>query len=138
MNEFKLIVAGGREFAEFDLLCIELNDLAEGFYKDRAVSIVSGMARGADALGVTFARMNHVKLYEFPADWAKDGRGAGYKRNAEMGNFADGLLAFWDGQSRGTANMIEYMQSLKKPVHIVRYSTQPFPKAGPDVGDGGY
>ena len=34
---------------------------------------------------------------------------------------ADGLLAFWDGQSRGTKQMIEYMRSLNKPVHIIHY-----------------
>ena len=42
-------------------------------------------------------------------------------RNKEMGMFSDALLAFWDGQSRGTQQMIQYMGTLNKPVHIVRY-----------------
>jgi hypothetical protein len=42
-------------------------------------------------------------------------------RNAEMAQFADGLLAFWDGESRGTDNMIQQMKRLGKPVKVVRY-----------------
>lgn len=119
-TEFKLIVAGGRDFDDFPKLCDSLIDLADGIYHAREVSIVSGMARGADALGVKFARMNNVKLHEFPADWDK-GRHAGFLRNSDMADFADGLLAFWDGQSRGTAHMIKSMELHNKPVHIVRY-----------------
>lgn len=121
MQEFKLIVAGGRDFNDVVLVGQAITELAETIYQDRAVSIVSGMARGADLLGYAFAVDNNVKRYEFPADWNQYGKRAGFIRNKQMGDFADGLLAFWDGQSRGTAQMIEYMQSLKKPVHIIRY-----------------
>jgi hypothetical protein len=79
------------------------------------------MARGADMLGFQFAREHGVKCYQFPADWNQYGKRAGFIRNKQMGDFADGLLAFWDGESRGTKQMVEYMQSLKKPVHIIRY-----------------
>jgi len=121
MQEFKLIVAGGRDFTDYAKASEEIIKLANGPLKDFAVSIVSGMARGADALGARFAHEHNVKLYEFPADWNKYGKAAGFKRNEEMGRFADGLLAFWNGESRGTKHMIEYMQSLSKPVHVIRY-----------------
>lgn len=120
MKEFKLIVAGGRDFNDYGLLSKELNALANGIYADVAVSIVSGMARGADALAVRFAQEHGVQLYEFPADWSQ-GKWAGFLRNKEMAKFSDGLLAFWDGQSRGTRHMIETMEQLKKPVYIVQY-----------------
>lgn len=120
MPEFKLIVAGGRDFADYDLLSKVIIDLAHGEYADKAISIVSGMARGADTLGYLFACKHNVVVYQFPAEWDKYGKQAGYMRNKDMGLFAYGLLAFWNG-SRGTAHMIQYMRSLNKPVHIVKY-----------------
>lgn len=121
MNEFKLIVAGGRDFNDAALMERVLIALADVDYADMALSIVSGMARGADALGYQFAKANAVKLYEFPANWQQHGPAAGFIRNKQMGDFADGLLAFWDFESKGTDHMIKYMQSLSKPVHIIRY-----------------
>ena len=121
MRELKLIVAGGRDFHDYQLLTKAIMDLALVEYADRAISIVSGMAKGADNLGYLFAVENNVSDYTFPADWNRYGRSAGMIRNKEMGNFADALLAFWDGASKGTQQMIQYMGSLNKPVHIVRY-----------------
>lgn len=121
LPEFKLIVAGGRNFNDYAHLRDEILSLANSAYTNKAVSIVSGMARGADALAVKFAKAHGVVLYEFPADWNKHGNRAGFIRNRAMGDFSDGLLAFWDGASKGTAQMIDYMQKLNKPVHIVRY-----------------
>lgn len=127
MDEFKLIVAGGRDFTDAKMLDKAILDLAEGEYADKAISIVSGMARGADMLGYMFAVNHNVVVYQFPAEWDKYGKRAGFIRNKQMGDFADGLLAFWDGSSKGTKQMIEYMQSLQKPVHIVRYAPQSVP-----------
>lgn len=121
MTELKLIVAGGRDFNDYTLLSSTLNDLAHGQYKDREVSIVSGMARGADRLAYEFAKTVHVECYEFHADWDKYGKAAGFRRNADMAQFADALVAFWDGESRGTKHMIDTMGRMGKPVHIVRY-----------------
>lgn len=120
-EEFKLIVAGGRGFADADLMAIWIHELAENQYKDKAVSIVSGMARGADQLAHEFARKHGVQCYEFPADWDTHGKAAGFRRNVEMAKFADGLLAFWNHSSKGTQHMIETMKMVGKPVHVVRY-----------------
>lgn len=121
MNELKLIVAGGRDFTNYIQLAQELHFLAEVTFKDQAISIVSGMARGADALGAKFARDNDIVLYEFPADWDQYGKGAGFKRNQQMADFSHALLAFWDGKSSGTAHMIETMRRQNKPVYISKY-----------------
>ena len=121
MNEFKLIVAGGRDFNDEQLLIIELMNLVDNELTNETVSIVSGMAKGADWLAYKFCMENQVKCYEFPADWDKYGKSAGFKRNDEMAKFSDGLLAFWDGESRGTKHMVYTMQSLGKPVWIVNY-----------------
>lgn len=119
--EFKLIVAGGRDFNDAAALETKLYDLADGALAFKNVSIVSGMARGADALGFAFAKTNNIQCYEFSADWDKYGKSAGFRRNADMAYFADGLLAFWDGKSKGTKHMIECMYALNKPVWIYNY-----------------
>lgn len=121
MEEFKLIVAGGRDFTDTECMETAIRGLANDVYTHKAISIVSGMAKGADSLGYFFAVRNHVAVYKFPANWNKHGRSAGMIRNKEMGDFADGLLAFWDGKSRGTKQMIEYMTALRKPVDIILY-----------------
>lgn len=116
--EYRLIIAGSRSFNNYDLLAKTFEELDFGDYE---VSIISGMARGADMLGYQFALANDVKLYEFPADWARYGKRAGIIRNQEMGRFADGLLAFWDGESAGTKHMIDYMKSLNKFVLVKEF-----------------
>lgn len=121
LPEFKLIVAGGRDFNDRDLLTTWIDSLANGTLQTKAVSIVSGMARGADALGAEFARLHNVKLYEFPALWNTHGKSAGFIRNQLMLDFSDGLLAFWDGKSVGTADMLYRTRKAAKPVWVVRY-----------------
>jgi len=121
LPEFKLIVAGGRDFNRYYSVAHEITMLANQELKDYAVSIVSGMARGADRMAYQFAKQNNVQVYEFPANWGLYGKAAGHIRNRHMAEFADGLLAFWDGQSRGTKNMIETMRAMGKPVRDIRY-----------------
>lgn len=122
--EFRLIVAGGRDFNDYERMVKELHTLCVGEQaplRQVSVSIVSGMARGADSLAVRFAKEYGVKLYEYPADWSQ-GKGAGFMRNTEMALFADGLLAYWDGESRGTQHMIDTMNKLGKThVYVRKY-----------------
>lgn len=118
--EFKLIVAGGRDFADRDVCWREILAMQERL-AGYQLSIVSGMARGADRLGFEVAKKEGIPVHMFPADWDRYGKSAGYRRNEEMARFADGLLAFWNKSSRGTAHMIETMNRAGKPVHIVYY-----------------
>ena len=121
MDEFKMIIAGGRDFSDMNMLERVILNMSDVEFADKKLSIVSGMARGADALGYKFAHSYGVQVYEFPAHWVRYGKKAGYMRNTQMGDFADGLLAFWDGDSKGTGHMINYMRSINKPVTIVGY-----------------
>lgn len=121
MNEFKLIVAGGRDFNDAALMERVLIAMADVELADKSVSIVSGMARGADMLAYQLARNLGIEVYQFDANWAVYGKSAGFMRNSDMGQFADGLLAFWDGKSPGTRHMVAYMRSLNKPVTVINY-----------------
>ena len=121
MKELKVIVAGGRDFTDYAHLSTVIFDYAESVGEEVAVSIVSGMARGADKLAVDFAKQEGVKLYDFPAKWDLYGKRAGFIRNDAMSVFADELIVFWDGLSKGTRNMIQTMERLNKPVHLHMY-----------------
>ena len=59
----------------------------------------------------------------YPAQWDKYGKRAGYRRNEQMAEVADGLIAFWDGQSKGTKHMIDIMTEKNLPTKVVRYDT---------------
>lgn len=104
---FKLIIAGGRTYSDFNQ--VEASFFAyleEHRLESKDILIVSGGASGADRLGEQLAKKHRLAVKVFPADWKQHGKAAGPIRNQEMAIFADGLLAFWDGASRGTKSMI--------------------------------
>lgn len=123
----KTIIAGCRNFTDFDLLKQKVDYYRE--HTNTITEIVSGAARGADVLGIQYAMNNNIAYKLFPADWVKNGRAAGPIRNREMAQYAECLIAVWDGKSKGTKNMIEEMNKLKKPVHII-WIGEPFVAQG--------
>jgi len=99
----KVIIAGSRNFNDYNLLKSSCDNLLTQFTN---IEIVSGTARGADKLGERYAREKGYSIKEFPANWSL-GKSAGYIRNDEMAKYADMLIAFWDGTSKGTKHMID-------------------------------
>ena len=113
----KVIIAGGRDFDNYEMLSNTMKNL------NIIVSeVVCGGANGADLLGKEWAERNGIPVKMFPADWDQYGKSAGFIRNHEMGEYADFLVAFWDGKSSGTHNMITTMKQLKKHGKVVCYS----------------
>lgn len=110
----RLIIAGGRDFKDYELLKREADKITHD-------EVVSGCARGADRLGERYATERRKKLRQFPANWTKHGRAAGPVRNWEMAHNAEKLLAFWDGKSRGTAHMIDTARKQGLKVAVVKY-----------------
>lgn len=126
-NAKRIIVAGSRDFRDFDYLERSLirlyeNDMAASDYSEPTLVIVSGTAKGADTLGEQFAHRHGLPLQTYPAQWNRYGRSAGYRRNAEMAEVGDELVAFWNGTSPGTKSMIGLMVQRHKPVHIFGFS----------------
>lgn len=109
----KVIIAGSRSITDpfYVMEAIKASgfDLTEG---------VSGGAQGVDSLGEKCCEALNVPFVRFLARWNKYGRGAGMVRNQQMGSYADALIAVWDGKSKGTEHMINWMKRLKKPVYV--------------------
>ena len=111
----KTIIAGGRDITDYKIL---LEAIAEANF---AIScVVSGGAKGADALGEQYAESMNLSLHIFNADWETHGRAAGPIRNRKMAENAEALIALWDGKSRGTKNMIETATKLGLLVYVKR------------------
>ena len=111
----KLIIAGGRNITDYSLV---LSALAESQFIP--TEIVSGMAPGVDTLAVQYARENNLPLSEFHANWKEFGRSAGPRRNRQMAEYGTALLAIWDGESRGTKNMIQEATKRNLQVYVKR------------------
>ena len=120
----RLIIAGGRDFDNFGMVV----DAMQAYDEDPlTLTIVSGAARGADYLGEQYARLRGLPVDRYPAQWKVNGvfnKAAGYQRNATMAANATHLLAFWDGESRGTKHMIDLAKSKGLEVNVVLYANK--------------
>lgn len=101
---FRVIIAGGRDFNDYPLLKATMDKLLVNIKDD--ITVLCGQARGADTLGERYAKEKGYTVSYYPADWERYGKYAGYLRNEQMAQNADALVAFWDGKSHGTKNMI--------------------------------
>lgn len=113
----KVIIAGGRDFEDYDRLCERCHTLLKPFNE---VEVVSGTARGADALGERYAKYRNYPIKRFKPNWSQ-GLAAGPIRNRAMADYADMLIAFWDGRSSGTRNMIDEASKRGLIVHVCTY-----------------
>jgi hypothetical protein len=114
----KLIIAGSRTITSMPHLEEGLRHMASRFPALVPSEVVCGMARGADSLGRMWAEARGIPVSLWPADWNANGRRAGFMRNTQMAQYADILLALWDGQSKGTGHMISEMARLGKPTFV--------------------
>ena len=112
-----IIIAGSRDFTNYEMLKSFLDKMREEVQFN---FIVSGGARGADRLGERYAKENGIELIVMNAEWDKYGKSAGYRRNEDMARIATHLVAFWDGQSRGTMHMIDIAKRLLCDVRICK------------------
>lgn len=109
----KTIIAGSRSLTDIEYVvnAIRISNF-------NVTEVVSGAARGIDLLGEEWANIHNIPVSSHPANWKLYGIKAGFKRNAEMGDYANALIAIHDGVSKGTLHMIKYMKSIKKPVFV--------------------
>ena len=138
---FKVIIAGGRDFNDYDLLNRRVSKILRRYSiwanpRKGPVEIVHGGARGADTLGKWWGEQYADSVKEFPADWknldvpnclvrensyGKYNALAGNNRNIEMAIYSDALISFWDGKSTGTKDMISLTSKHGLRVRVIRY-----------------
>ncbi len=112
----KTIIAGGRNVTDSLILESAIKELPW-----QISEVVSGGAKGVDVMGEEWAEKNGIPVKVFKADWKTYGRAAGPKRNEQMAEYAEALLAIWDGKSKGTANMIKNAEKNGLVVHVFRF-----------------
>lgn len=98
----KTIIAGSRTILNYWEVEKSVKD--SGFLISE---VVCGGANGVDSLGRKWGKNNQIPVKEFLANWNQFGKRAGYLRNEQMAEYADALIAVWDGKSKGTKHMIE-------------------------------
>lgn len=128
-NKYSVIIAGSRDLgsvskrgeaqAQMDLDFVFATLDSFFFRKEpRHYEIVSGGARGAETLGEQWADDKGYDVHLFVPNYDYKPKYAPKRRNREMGDYSDELVAFWDGESNGTRHMINVMMERKKPIHI--------------------
>lgn len=115
---FSVVIAGGRYYDDYDDAKAFIDECLKISCVKNEIVVLSGGAKGADALGERYAKENGFKIERHAADWKRYGRGAGPRRNAEMAKKCDMLICFWDGESRGSKSMIEFAKKNGKKVFI--------------------
>lgn len=134
----KVIIAGSRGLHP-NIETIDKIVKSSGFNIEEEVC---GKAPGIDTAGEEWALSRNVGVKYFPADWKnlshpdaiiainkfgqKYDKMAGHRRNEQMAEYADALIAIWDGKSPGTKNMIDIMRKLGKAVFVVKYNGKTF------------
>ena len=98
---------------------LTVNDLGKYLPKD-TTEIVSGGAKGIDTCARDYALSHDLKLTEILPEYSRYGRGAPLKRNLQIIEYADVVIAFWDGKSKGTKYVIDNCkkQGVQVDVHI--------------------
>ncbi|MBI5639493.1 MAG: DUF2493 domain-containing protein [Nitrospirae bacterium] len=114
----KIAVVGSRDFKDYPLLKKVLDEY-EPF-----ILISGGALKGADVLAEQYADERKYQKLIFKPDKKKYGRGAYHRRNQEIISMAQELVAFWNGESRGTSHTISLAEKKGIPVRIIRYTVE--------------
>jgi hypothetical protein len=126
----RIIIAGGRDFSNYNLLKSECDRIIGSLHYSQNYidyEVISGDAPGADTLGKRYAKEKKYRLIIMSAKWDLYGKSAGYIRNKKMRDYAkldpdySMLIAFWDGKSKGTKNMIDLAKEELDKIEIIKY-----------------
>lgn len=109
----KTAVIGSRSFNDYMFMKEVLR-----FYT--ITLLISGGAKGADKLAERYADEHNIKKSIYLPDWEKHPKTAGILRNNLIVSAAELVIAFWDGQSKGTKYTIERAKLLKKDYVIIK------------------
>ena len=117
----KTIIAGSRSIKDY-LIVKEAIKLS-GF---KITEVISGEAVGVDGLGRRFGEENNIPVKPFPANWDRHGKGAGPIRNKQMADYAEACIVIWDGESKGSKDMLK--QAQQKGLKVYEFNLKWFKK----------
>jgi hypothetical protein len=117
----KIAVVGRREFDDYARLVEECDKFIAARGLTRVI-IISGGAPGADRLAERYAAARNYPVEVYRAKWGQLGKAAGFIRNGEMAKASTHGIAFWDGRSKGTRQMIFQLKHYKLDYHVVHYT----------------
>lgn len=114
----RILVCGGRDYLNYEAVVGVLDRLWGPDYLDTP-TILSGGAKGADALAKAYAFSSELPYEEYPADWKQHGKAAGFIRNQKMLDEGkpDLVVAFPGGS--GTADMVRRARKAGVEVIVV-------------------
>ena len=110
----KLAIIGSRDVVIENL---------EQYLPEDVTEIVSGGAKGVDTCAKEYALERGIQLTEFFPEYKKYKRSAPLKRNLQIIGYADEILAFWNGKSRGTKYVIEQCKKMNKKMTVIKIVT---------------
>ena len=118
-KSFRLVISGTRYFDDYSFVASKLDAYLADKLGRYDITIICGDAHGVDSMGLRYASKHGLKVEQFPAEWSRYGTAAGPIRNRQMAQMADAVIAFWDGKSRGTKDMIQSAKMENLPCTII-------------------
>ncbi len=117
-REVSVLACGGRKFGGWTAVQRVLDRISPD-------TIIHGAASGADSMAGRYARENDIPCREFPAEWRRYGRSAGYRRNQHLLDEGkpDLVVAFPGGT--GTRNMVQIAREQGFQVNIIDHRGDP-------------
>ena len=111
----KIAVIGSRQVTNITwfIMCDTLNEYRPGF-------IITGGAAGVDSLAENYAAMWGIETLIFYPDYNRYGKAATHIRNRKIVDEADLVIAFYDGESRGTKSVIEYAHKKNREIRVIK------------------
>lgn len=111
IKPYKVAIVGSRDYHHLDNVKEVVNKLLPSWV------VVTGGARGVDQAAEHAARARGMEVKVFLPDWEQYGKAAGQRRNRQIVDAADMIIAFWDGDSPGTKSTLDYAKG-RKPFKI--------------------
>ncbi len=105
----KLAIIGSRDLMIYDL---------EKYVPKGITEIISGKAKGIDHCAKEFAFDIGIKYTEFLPDYKRYKGAAPLKRNIQIIEYADEVIAFWNGTSKGTKFVIDTCKRQNKKITV--------------------
>ena len=105
----KVAIVGSRGIDNVDL----------SYHVKEGDEMVSGGASGVDSVAEEYAEKKRIKMTVFLPEYRLYGRAAPIVRNKKIVDYADKVIAFWDGSSKGTKSVIDYAKKTGKPCEVI-------------------